>query len=226
MVHGKVIKSHSFEHRTLSQSVTRAVHRPIESWKIEFKTFMLLFPIMPWLLSSVRLGHVLTDGHHAASSMAGHTLNITKINRVHMGAYQCLADNGIPPPANQTFNIEVQCMYLELSCEQEFHHFICNTLRPVSLLSRQNTLPSNIRCTTISICNGLTGTLQRNNVGNYFDPRVPFSSVLFYCIAGKVRILEIGFRKIKFLNCSRLPQQSEQSIYVMCLKHFRPYMEK
>ncbi|XP_029726008.1 uncharacterized protein LOC109409677 [Aedes albopictus] len=53
-------------------------------------------------------GKTISNGAWQASSMAGHTLNITKINRVHMGAYQCLADNGIPPPANQTFNIEVQ----------------------------------------------------------------------------------------------------------------------
>lgn len=46
-----------------------------------------------------------------ASSMMGHTLNITKINRVHMGTYKCFADNGIPPTANATFNIEVQCEY-------------------------------------------------------------------------------------------------------------------
>lgn len=41
--------------------------------------------------------------------MAGHTLNITKINRVHMGAYQCVANNGIPPAASAIFNVEVHC---------------------------------------------------------------------------------------------------------------------
>nr|XP_040223621.2 uncharacterized protein LOC120949998 isoform X1 [Anopheles coluzzii]XP_040223622.2 uncharacterized protein LOC120949998 isoform X1 [Anopheles coluzzii] len=52
-------------------------------------------------------GKTISNGAWEATSMAGHTLNITKINRVHMGAYHCLADNGISPPANQTFNIEV-----------------------------------------------------------------------------------------------------------------------
>lgn len=41
--------------------------------------------------------------------MAGHTLNITKVNRVHMGMYRCIADNGIPPIANQTFQVDVYC---------------------------------------------------------------------------------------------------------------------
>uniref|UniRef100_A0A182SLF9 Ig-like domain-containing protein n=1 Tax=Anopheles maculatus TaxID=74869 RepID=A0A182SLF9_9DIPT len=56
-------------------------------------------------------GKTISNGAWEATSMAGHTLNITKINRVHMGAYQCLADNGISPPANQTFNIEVHCKF-------------------------------------------------------------------------------------------------------------------
>lgn len=50
----------------------------------------------------------------AASSIPGHTLNITKVNRVHMGAYQCIADNGIPPAANATYNVEVHCECLHL----------------------------------------------------------------------------------------------------------------
>lgn len=41
--------------------------------------------------------------------MPGHTLNITKVNRVHMGMYRCIADNGIPPVANQTFQLDVYC---------------------------------------------------------------------------------------------------------------------
>lgn len=45
----------------------------------------------------------------SASSIPGHTLNITKVNRVHMGAYQCIADNGIPPAANATYHVEVHC---------------------------------------------------------------------------------------------------------------------
>lgn len=45
--------------------------------------------------------------------MPGHTLNITKINRVHMGAYQCMADNGVPPAANATFLLEVHCKYIQ-----------------------------------------------------------------------------------------------------------------
>lgn len=28
-----------------------------------------------------------------------------------MGEYRCIADNGIPPSANQTFSIEVHCKY-------------------------------------------------------------------------------------------------------------------
>lgn len=44
--------------------------------------------------------------------MPGHTLNLTSINRVHMGAYQCFADNGVPVAANATFYVEVHCKYM------------------------------------------------------------------------------------------------------------------
>lgn len=47
----------------------------------------------------------------SGNSVVGHTLNITKINRDHMGQYQCVADNGVPPAANQTFQVEVHCKY-------------------------------------------------------------------------------------------------------------------
>ncbi|KAK9736155.1 Immunoglobulin I-set domain [Popillia japonica] len=38
----------------------------------------------------------------------GYTLYLPVVNRDQMGTYQCIADNGIPPQANQTFHLEVQ----------------------------------------------------------------------------------------------------------------------
>ncbi|XP_054278871.1 uncharacterized protein LOC128997276 [Macrosteles quadrilineatus] len=42
------------------------------------------------------------------SSIVGQILNITRIRRDQMGTYMCVAENGIPPPKNQTFNVEVK----------------------------------------------------------------------------------------------------------------------
>lgn len=53
----------------------------------------------------------ISTGAWEATSMPGHTLNITKVNRVHMGTYRCIADNGIPPAANQTYQVDVYCEY-------------------------------------------------------------------------------------------------------------------
>ena len=39
----------------------------------------------------------------------GSILNITQISRKHMGEYVCKANNGIPPIAKQTFNVQVHC---------------------------------------------------------------------------------------------------------------------
>ncbi|KAK6642604.1 hypothetical protein RUM43_004106 [Polyplax serrata] len=52
-------------------------------------------------------GSTIPVGSWQAISVPGHALNITRINRQHMGVYMCIADNGIPPPANQTFVLEV-----------------------------------------------------------------------------------------------------------------------
>ncbi|XP_065337582.1 uncharacterized protein LOC135938024 [Cloeon dipterum] len=46
-------------------------------------------------------------GAWQAVSVTGHTFNIPKINREHMGIYRCIANNGVPPQANQTFAVEV-----------------------------------------------------------------------------------------------------------------------
>ncbi|KAF4526436.1 hypothetical protein B566_EDAN015068 [Ephemera danica] len=52
-------------------------------------------------------GSTIPLGAWKADSVNGHTLNITRINRMHMGRYQCIANNGVPPQANQTFVVEV-----------------------------------------------------------------------------------------------------------------------
>lgn len=56
-------------------------------------------------------GKTISVGAWEATSMPGHTLNITKINRAHMGAYICIADNGIAVPVNQTFQLDVYCEF-------------------------------------------------------------------------------------------------------------------
>lgn len=46
------------------------------------------------------------------SNAVGSTLNITQINREHMGTYVCEANNGIPSPAFQEFVVQVHCKSL------------------------------------------------------------------------------------------------------------------
>ncbi|KAL7023821.1 hypothetical protein ACKWTF_012794 [Chironomus riparius] len=89
-------------------------------------------PNVEWVRQDDR---AISFGAWELSSVSGHTLNITKVNRVHMGLYKCVADNGIPPTANQTYQLEVyfapliqirsQTIYVEndstatLECEVE-----------------------------------------------------------------------------------------------------------
>lgn len=98
----------------------------------------------------------------------------------------------------------------ETSCQQEFHHFICNTLLQFHSNSIPKRLFSYIHFGTISICNGLTGTPQRNNVANYFDTRVSFTVLLYSWRASNTwdRVSEIEI----FEPHSWLRRQSDESL--------------
>ncbi|XP_050294550.1 uncharacterized protein LOC126734833 isoform X2 [Anthonomus grandis grandis] len=52
-------------------------------------------------------GKPINRGAWQDSHVTGSTLNITTVNREDMGKYLCTADNGIPPAANHTFDLEV-----------------------------------------------------------------------------------------------------------------------
>lgn len=56
----------------------------------------------------------------------GEVLHIVKISRLHMGAYLCIASNGVPPSVSKRVLLRVQCellifsRYLMLS--RNFYH--------------------------------------------------------------------------------------------------------
>lgn len=54
-------------------------------------------------------GRPVDWGKWKDNSKVGHSINITKINRIHMGTYICIADNAIPPVAKFKFQVEVHC---------------------------------------------------------------------------------------------------------------------
>lgn len=42
----------------------------------------------------------------------GETLELTKISRLDMGAYLCIASNGVPPSVSKRIKVSVDCKYL------------------------------------------------------------------------------------------------------------------
>lgn len=42
----------------------------------------------------------------------GEVLHIVKISRLHMGAYLCIASNGVPPSVSKRVSLRVQCKLL------------------------------------------------------------------------------------------------------------------
>jgi hypothetical protein len=45
-------------------------------------------------------------------SIAGPVFNITKVNRLHMGAYLCVATNGVQPAVSKRIMLTVHCKFL------------------------------------------------------------------------------------------------------------------
>lgn len=43
----------------------------------------------------------------------GETLELTKISRLDMGAYLCIATNGVPPSVSKRIKVSVDCKYLQ-----------------------------------------------------------------------------------------------------------------
>jgi hypothetical protein len=41
----------------------------------------------------------------------GEVLHVTKVSRLHMGAYLCIASNGVPPSISKRVLLRVQCKY-------------------------------------------------------------------------------------------------------------------
>uniref|UniRef100_A0A182XB70 Ig-like domain-containing protein n=1 Tax=Anopheles quadriannulatus TaxID=34691 RepID=A0A182XB70_ANOQN len=52
----------------------------------------------------------LQDGEQV-SSVEGPTFTIPKVNRLHMGAYLCIASNGVPPSVSKRVMLIVHCKY-------------------------------------------------------------------------------------------------------------------
>lgn len=46
-----------------------------------------------------------------ATSVEGAVFNITRVNRLHMGAYLCIASNGVPPTVSKRIMLIVHCTF-------------------------------------------------------------------------------------------------------------------
>lgn len=49
------------------------------------------------------------------SSVEGPVLNMSDVSRQHMGAYLCIASNGVPPTVSKRIMLIVQCKWTQLT---------------------------------------------------------------------------------------------------------------
>lgn len=56
------------------------------------------------------------------SIMNGEYLNITKVSRLHMAAYLCIASNGVQPSVSKRIMLNVKCKYLPWHIKQYYYY--------------------------------------------------------------------------------------------------------
>lgn len=66
-----------------------------------------------------------------AASIEGPVFNITKVNRLQMGAYLCIASNGVPPTVSKRIMLVVHC---KLLIPERFYTQCFNALKYVTLV--------------------------------------------------------------------------------------------
>lgn len=64
----------------------------------------LFFSFLPF--SSLSVEHYETT---SVNVVDGEILSITKVSRLHMAAYLCVASNGVPPSISKRVQLKVQC---------------------------------------------------------------------------------------------------------------------
>lgn len=53
----------------------------------------------------------LISFHWTVLSVEGPTFTISRVNRLHMGAYLCIASNGVPPSVSKRITLIVHCKW-------------------------------------------------------------------------------------------------------------------
>lgn len=53
--------------------------------------------------------------YFAVNVVDGEILSITKVSRLHMAAYLCVASNGVPPSISKRVMLRVQCKFFLLT---------------------------------------------------------------------------------------------------------------
>lgn len=98
---------------------------PMGTWKGNFVIlsnginlkFALFLKIIYVLNNSIFILEEVVTGN------SGNSIKIIKVNRIHMGHYKCMADNGIPPSAIQYYFIETYCKYMPFMILLKFIRF-------------------------------------------------------------------------------------------------------
>lgn len=74
-----------------------------------FSLFLSVFPYCSTLLLSFCRFILLL--FNKVNEVEGELLELERISRLHMGAYLCIASNGVPPSVSKRIKVSVDCKY-------------------------------------------------------------------------------------------------------------------
>lgn len=72
----------------------------------------------------------------AVMSVEGQNYTIPRVTREHMGAYLCIASNGVPPSISKRISLTVECKYTFLQVLHSFSHVFLDFFLHPSACSR------------------------------------------------------------------------------------------
>lgn len=94
-----------------------------KSWILNYIKYIIHVPILQHITFLLIYSHVRFFFLLTVLDWDGDTLEVSKISRLDMGAYLCIASNGVPPSISKRIKVSVDCKYTD---DTYFSHFFSN----------------------------------------------------------------------------------------------------
>lgn len=99
---------------------------------------MIVVLMMVIIMIFLQVNSFAASANHMSLSvqqMDGPVLPLQQVSRTHMGAYLCIASNGVPPSVSKRITLDVECKCCQASSDSFWDGLASNTECAVESLS-------------------------------------------------------------------------------------------